>query len=234
MAAAGEAGTGGTCVRRALVITGKAPEPGRTKTRLSPPLTPLQAAHLYRGFLQDTVRMALGLGWERTSLIYPPRVGAREELAALLPSAVTLVAQAGAGLGEALGGAIRDHLADALQRVVIIGSDNPTLPPEIVAEAARGLDDHDLVVGPSHDGGYYLIGMDRAQPGLFEGIAWSTSVVYRQTLERARAADLSVLSLPEWYDVDTAADLEVLRADLARLPPDVAPTTRALLAAMRW
>lgn len=216
------------------MITGKAPEPGRTKTRLSPPLTPEQAAQLYQCFLQDTVAMALALGWERTALIYPPRAGAREHLAALLPPAVALVAQAGAGLGEALGGAIRDHLAEGFQRVVVIGSDNPTLPPEIVAEGLRGLDDHDLVIGPSRDGGYYLIGMDREQPAVFQRIAWSTPMVYRQTLERARVGGLSVLSLPVWYDVDTVADLEGLRADLERLPADVTPATRARLAELTW
>jgi rSAM/selenodomain-associated transferase 1 len=217
-------------VKRALVLVGKAPTAGAAKTRLSPPLSLEQAARLYSGFLRDTATMALGVSCERVSLIYPPAPGAEQELAALLPPGVRLHAQLGSGLGAALADAFRGHLAEGFERVVAIGSDNPTLPPEIVQAAFAGLDDHDLVIGPSTDGGFYLVGMDRAHLAIFEGIAWSTQIVYQQTLQRAAEQDLRVLSLMEWYDVDTAADLRRLWEDLATLPPGVAPATRSVLA----
>ena len=222
----------------ALVIVGKAPEPGRTKTRLSPPLTLEQGARLYAGFLLDTVALGVGLGWGGVTLIYPPRPGAAEELSRLLPpelgARVRLQPQPGEGLGAALAGAFSSHLAEGFARVVLIGSDNPSLPPALVEEARAGLADHDLVIGPSEDGGYYLIGMARPHLGVFERITWSTHLVYGETLARARELGLSVLSLPAWYDVDTVAELRRLRDDLARMPADVAPRTRALLAEVAW
>ena len=219
---------------RALVILGKAPQPGTTKTRLSPPLTLEQAARLYTAFLQDSVAMALSLGWDRTTLIYPSHPAAERALRAFLPDEACLLPQPGEGLGAALAAAFQHHLAAGFERVVLIGSDNPTLPAEIVKAADEGLRDHDLVIGPAADGGYYLIAMTRPHFGIFDRITWSTDLVYRETLERARDLGLSVLSLPEWYDVDTVAELERLRDDLLVLPPAVAPATRALLAGMRW
>ena len=219
---------------RALVIVGKAPRAGCTKTRLSPPLSPEEAAQLYRGFVLDTATMALGLAWEQVTLVYPPQPGAREELVAIVPAGIRLQPQGGDGLGAALAGAFQSHLGVGFRRVVLIGSDNPTLPAFIVEAACRGLDDHELVIGPSADGGYYLIGMGRAHLGVFERITWSTEVVYRETLERARELGLSVLTLPEWYDVDTATELRRLRDELAALPATVAPETRAVLAGLNW
>jgi rSAM/selenodomain-associated transferase 1 len=218
--------------RRALVIVGKAPKAGRTKTRLSPPLSPTEAAELYRGFLQDTAAMAVRLGWERVTLIHPAESGASGALGSLLPQSITLQSQTGVGLGAALADAFRTHLAEGFRRVVLVGSDNPTLPAEIVVRAAEALSKCDLAIGPSADGGYYLIGMSRPHLGVFERITWSTSVVLGETLERARELGLSVEVLPEWYDVDTADDLAHLQADLARLPPRVAPATRSVLAAL--
>jgi len=217
---------------RALVIVGKAPVAGRTKTRLSPTLSPDQAAELYRGFLQDTAGMALLLGWERVTLIHPADSGAAGVLASLLPGTILLRSQSGVGLGWALADAFRTHLAEGFGKVVLIGSDNPTLPAEIVARAADALTRCDLAIGPTADGGYYLIGMSRPHLGVFERITWSTSVVFGETLERAREIGLSVEVLPEWYDVDTPDDLDRLRADLAQLPARVAPSTRSVLAAL--
>jgi len=211
-------------------VVDKAPEPGRTKTRLAPALSLEQAADLYRGFLQDTLHMALGLRGERVTLVYPRRSGTRRALAALVPAGVLLQPPPGTGLGAALVGAVDRHFGLGFNRVVLIGSNNPTLPADIVQEACRLLDDHDLVIGPSTDGGYYPIGMTAPHPGVFEGIAWSTDVVYSQTFERARELGLSVASAPEWYDVDTMADLRRLQQELAGLPPDVAPATCSRLA----
>jgi rSAM/selenodomain-associated transferase 1 len=214
-------------MRRALLIVGKAPVPGRTKTRLVPPLSSEEAAELYRGFLLDSVSLGLDLGWERVSVVHP--AGARQILADVLPSRVTLVEQSGHGLGDALSSAFERHLAAGFDRVVLIGSDNPTLPREPIREACAALDEHDLSIGPTLDGGYYLIGMRAPHLGVFENVEWSTPRVYGQTVARAAQLRLRVHAVPVWYDVDEPQDLERLRHDLLSLPPDVAPNTRAAL-----
>jgi rSAM/selenodomain-associated transferase 1 len=214
-------------MRRALLIVGKAPVPGRTKTRLVPPLSPEEAAALYRGFLLDCVDLGLELGWEQVSVIHPG--GAGQPLAALLPSGVTLVQQSGHGLGDALSSAFERHFGEGFQRVVLIGSDNPTLPVEPIRAACAALDEDDLSIGPTVDGGYYLIGMRAAHLGVFSQIEWSTPRVFGQTLARAIALGLRVHTVQEWYDVDEPPDLQRLRTDLLRLLPGVAPNTRAAL-----
>jgi rSAM/selenodomain-associated transferase 1 len=214
-------------VRRALLIVGKAPEPGRTKTRLVPPLSPNEAAELYRGFLLDCVSLGLALGWERVSVVHP--AGSSQLLADFLPPAVTLFEQPGQGLGDALSSAFDRHLAEGFAKVVLIGSDNPTLPIEPIQEACAALDDHDLSIGPTTDGGYYLIGLRARHLGVFDAIDWSSPRVYAQTLARALDLGLRVHTVREWYDVDAPLDLARLRADLRAAPESVAPNTRAML-----
>jgi glycosyltransferase A (GT-A) superfamily protein (DUF2064 family) len=104
------------------------------------------------------------------------------------------------------------------------------LPAEYVERAVDLLTNSDVVIGPAEDGGYYLIGLRQKHPGLFSDIAWSSSRVAAQTLERAATLGLTAARLPPWYDVDTPADLERLRAELVSLPPDVVPHTRRFLA----
>jgi rSAM/selenodomain-associated transferase 1 len=215
-------------MRRALVVVGKAPQAGVTKSRLAPLLSAAGAADLYRGFLLDAVGLGLELGWERVSVIHPR--GSRLALQELLPNDVYLLEQRGDGLGDALSYAFEHHLAEQFERVVLIGSDNPTLPRGPIEQASDCLDDHDLAIGPTSDGGYYLIAMRALHPAVFHGIAWSTPQVYAQTLAQARRQNLHVHALEEWYDVDEPRDLERLRADIATGPARVAPNTRAALA----
>jgi rSAM/selenodomain-associated transferase 1 len=217
-------------MRRSIVVLGKPPRPGATKTRLVPPLSFQEAASLYRAFLRDTVAMALGLDWASATLVHPADPTAAPALRAILPSAIQLQAQAGEGLGAALAGAFEAQFQAGCGPVVLIGSDTPTLPPELLDEAASALRSHDLVVGPSADGGYYLIGMTKPHPGLFDRITWSTSIVFEQTMERARAHGLRTHVLREWYDVDTVAELIWLREHLRDLSPDAAIETRRELA----
>jgi rSAM/selenodomain-associated transferase 1 len=214
-------------MRRALLIVGKAPVPGQTKTRLVPPLSPAAAADLYRGFLLDCVSLGLDLGWERVSVVHP--AGSHEVLANMLSPRVTLVEQAGHGLGDALSSAFEMHLAAGFDKVVLISSDNPTLPLEPIRDACAALDDHDLSIGPTTDGGYYLIALRAAHLGVFENIDWSTPRVYAQTLSQALHLGLRVHPVREWYDVDESPDLDRLRDDLLSLPHSSAPNTRVML-----
>lgn len=214
-------------MRRALIVVGKAPQPGRAKTRLVPPLTFEAAAALYRGFLLDTVELGLRLDWERVSVVHPRDAG--PSLRELLPRQINLVQQPADGLGAALAHAFQNHLAEGFERVVLIGSDNPTLPDEPIRQACAALDAYDVVIGPCIDGGYYLIGMRQPQLGLFQNIAWSTSRVYAQTLERAAELRLRIKAVQEWYDVDEPPDLDRLYLELASSPVQVAPNTRSIL-----
>lgn len=218
-------------MRRALIIIGKAPEPGSTKTRLVPFLAAEEAAALYRAFLLDAVEVGLRLGWDRTSLVHPR--GAGPALQAIVPPQVQLLEQRAAGLGEALGFAFEHHFEEGFDRVVLIGSDNPTLPAEPIEQACAALETHDVSIGPTSDGGYYLIGLRRPCLELFEAIDWSTSRVYAQTLTRARQLGLQVQSVREWYDIDAPADLDCLRRELRSTPEAIAPNTRAVLGSLR-
>jgi uncharacterized protein len=218
-------------MRRALIVIAKAPEPGVTKTRLLPVLAPDQAAALYRAFLLDAIDLGLRLGWERTCAVHPR--GAGPALKAILPRQVALLEQSAKGLGNALAFAFDQHFREGFERVVLIGSDNPTLPAEPIEQACAALDTHDVSIGPTSDGGYYLIGMRGPHLGLFDAIEWSTSRVTAQTLARAQQLGLRVHAVREWYDVDSPPDLDRLRRELSATPETIAPRTRAVLRSPR-
>jgi len=211
----------------ALIVVAKKPVPGRTKTRLCPPLTPQAAADFYRCLLLDTLALVNRLKIADSSVAFTPD-GACPYFRSLAPSGFRLVPQRGVDLGERLANALDHHFRLGYQRVVIMNSDGPTLPLGCLEEAFAGLDRADVTLGPGHDGGYYLIGMERLHPDLFEGIAWSTEQVIPQTLAICRRLGLSVHQLPEWYDVDVGEDLARLRHDLAH-DPGSAPCTWAFL-----
>ena len=202
--------------RTALVIMAKAPQPGSVKTRLCPPLSYPEAADLYRCFLLDTIAKARTLSNVRLLLAYTP-TSSKDFFAALAPDA-TLMPQQGDDLGDRMAVCFTRSFALGYHRVLLIGSDLPTLPADYlqqaVALAAKPL--IDLVIGPSEDGGYYLIGLRRLHRALFDNMPWSTDNVFAETVRRAEASGLHVARLPPWYDVDTPADLKRLRANLTR------------------
>lgn len=193
------------------------------KTRLSPPLAPEEASRLYAAFLEDMG--ALGRRWERTLFV------AREAGAPAPPMALpgwAQDAQADGDLGERLEAAFTALLARG-RPAAILGSDHPDLPERFLDLALEAFAGADLVLGPSPDGGYYLIGANAPVPGLLRGIAWSTPSVFEETEERARASGLRVARLPEWPDVDTWEDVQNLARRLAE-NPGAAPATRGALA----
>ena len=204
--------------RVALCIMAKAPEPGRVKTRLCPPLSPDGAAELYRCFLLDKIAQAREVAGAERVLAYAPAESAAV-FEALAPD-FTLLAQRGADLTARLVAVCDEILRDGCDAAILIDSDTPTLPTERLERAVAVMSGgwRDLVLGPSEDGGYYLIGLRRPHPELFEGMRWSTPTVLEETLRRSRALGLSSTRLPAWYDVDTAADLVRLQADLAATP----------------
>ena len=201
----------------ALIVVAKKPEPGFTKTRLCPPLTPGEAAEFYRCLMLDTLELVAKLQIADHTLAYTPQ-DAVPYFRNLVPDGFRLVVQQGTTLGERLVNALDHHFKLGYQRVVIMNSDGPTLPLAHLEEAFSGLDRADITLGMGHDGGYYLIGMKRLEPELFQGIAWSTEKVIPQTIDVCHRLRLTVHQLPEWYDVDVAADLDRLCDDLVQNP----------------
>lgn len=220
---AGPAGQG-PGARRALVVMAKAPRKGHAKTRLDGAVP--DVVRLSECLLRDTLDLARSLGGLQVAVVCPSEDVAA--LAALLPG-VDLVGQEGAGLAAALTSAFQRFVQAGFSRVIALDADSPHLPASVLQAAFASLDESDLVVGPTEDGGYYLVGASAAHPGLFEAAPLGTASAYDALCGKARAHGLSVAVAPLWYDVDVAADLLRLRADL-RAEPARAPRTAALLA----
>lgn len=211
----------------ALAIFLKPPQAGRVKTRLQPLLGPEQASRLYAAFLADTVALARSLQDVQVSLWVAgdpddPRLRAIPGVDTL-PRHAQVEGDLGARMQAALCHALRDHA-----RAVVIGSDAPSLPPLYVRSALQALQARDAVLGPSVDGGYYLVGSSRAVEGLFDGVRWSSAHTFDDTWRAAQRARIHVDRIAPWYDVDTPADLELLRMHL-RLKPRAAPATARVL-----
>jgi rSAM/selenodomain-associated transferase 1 len=218
-------------MNRALIIVSKKPEPGRTKTRLSPPLDGEQAAALYHCFLLDTLELMRQVEIAQPILAYTPDE-AEPFFRDLAGEGFELVPQVGADLGERLHNVLSRCLQGGYGQAVVMDGDSPTLPVGTLRQAFRALEDPDVdvVLGPCEDGGYYLIGVRQPCAALFCDIPMSTPQVAAETLQRAEENGLRVALLPRWYDVDVYADLQRLAEELRTLPPNQARHTRAFLA----
>ncbi len=218
----GPAATVPTSARPVVVVMVKAPMPGTVKTRLSPPLSPADAARLAAAFAQDTVA---GLRRIAPALLiaYAPAEG-HAALEHLLSPGLLWTAQRGQDLGERMEAALADAHAHGFGPLIVVGTDSPTLPLAFVLEAVSALRSKqaDVVLGPTDDGGYSLIGVRRPAPGLFDTVAWSTPLAYAQTAANAERLGLRLHVLPPWYDIDTADDLARLRREM-----DADPAARA-------
>lgn len=205
----------------ALIIFARPPVPGEVKTRLAQDVGHDAAAGIYRAMLEDTMVMAGGLDDTRRMIFWAQDGGDHNDFGGCRFEHFT---QAGADLGARMDAAFGRAFSDGVRHCCIIGSDSPSLPPEFVKQAFAMLaqDEADVVFGPCDDGGYYLLGMNRPQPGLFDNIAWGTPLVLEASLQRARESGLRIALLPGWYDVDTLTDLR----RLAQAGGDGAPSTR--------
>lgn len=211
----------------ALIVFAKHPTPGRVKTRLTPSLTPNEAAELYRCMLLDTLAKARSISDTQGVLCYQSEPAALPFFRSIAPDFV-VEPQNGCDLGARMATAFSRVFSRGHRHAVIIGTDSPDLPAEYVHQAFRELADDavDAVLGPSEDGGYYLLALKQVYECLFAGIAWSTGTVTRVSLARAEEAGLRVKLLPVWHDVDTDADLE--RCELLHAA-NGAPMTREFL-----
>ena len=207
---------------RVLVIMAKAPRPGAVKTRLTPSL-PLQAVTaFYRCLLGDTLALARSLGGVEIAIMCPG--SDVNELARLAGHGARVVAQKGEGLSAGLT-SVFAHFAEGHQRrIIAFNSDSPHLPPSVLEEAFETLQAHDAVVGPTYDGGYYLVGAKASYPTLFMGDGMGTSGALDGLLSCARDLELSVGVADSFYDIDVVDDLIRLAAELRHAPARAAQT----------
>ena len=194
--------------RGVLIVFAKAPRPGQVKTRMTPPLTPEQAAGLYSKLLLDVLEvsgeLAPRLGLAPWLAVHPPEACA--ELADLAPTPFRVVPQRGASLAQRMAHAVAEAAASGAPRVLLRGSDSPLLDEAIVARALEALEGADLAVCPDRDGGYSLIGLREPAPGIFSH-PMSTASALGDTLGNAASLGLRVDVQEPSFDLDRAADL---------------------------
>jgi uncharacterized protein len=216
---------------RMLVIMAKAPRPGAVKTRLAPSLSPAAITALYCCLLHDTLALARSLSSVDVAIMCPD--SDVQELAQLVGKEANVVAQKGEGLAAGLTSVFAHFAQDRprgahQRRIIAFNSDSPHLPRSVLEDAFETLAAHDVVVGPTHDGGYYLVGAKAFHPTLFARDGMGTSSALERLLSRARALELSVGFADPFYDIDVADDLTRLAEEL-RLAPAKAPRTAAWL-----
>ena len=204
-----------------LIVFAKNPVPNQVKTRLIPTLSPEQAATLYAAFLTDWCETLAKLRNMDLVIAYTPPE-AQSDLQALIGDDVIYISQIGADLGERLTSATHWAAEQGYAKILFVGSDSPTLPISYISQGITLLDAKDTVIGPSTDGGYYLIGFSIAAltttvPYVFEEIAWSTADVFQQTVARIHSVEATLGLLPPWYDIDTVEDLAFLQAHISAL-----------------
>jgi rSAM/selenodomain-associated transferase 1 len=204
----------------------KAPRAGYVKTRLSAALPTEAVVALYRCLIEDTIGLAQSVRGVRVSVVCPHADAT--ELAAWLD--VPVVPQNGDGLAAGLASVFRLHLTDSCERVIAFNGDSPHLPARVLEAAFDLLDGADLVVGPTEDGGYYLVGAKTVHTRLFDAERIGTESALQALLSRARALHLKIALTEPWYDIDDASDLMRLTAELPSVAERV-PRTAAWLAA---
>jgi len=207
---------------RVLVIMAKAPRPGAVKTRLAPGLSLNAVIAFYCCLLDDTLSLARSLGDVEIAIMCPD--SDVNELSQLAGNEASVVAQQGEGLAAGLTSVFAHFAEDHQRSIIAFNSDSPHLPRSVLEDAFETLAAHDVVVGLTHDGGYYLVGAKTSHPALFAGDGMGTSSALERLLSRARALELSVGFLDPFYDIDVADDLIRLAAEL-RLAPERAPRT---------
>lgn len=200
--------------RPVVIVMVKVPRAGFVKTRLSPPMSEADAAKLAERFVQDVINNARRVVSELI-VAYAPADG-RETLQALLPRGLLWLEQEGEDLGERLAAAIARAFERGFGPVIVLGADSPTLPESFIemASAALSGDEADVALGPTADGGYYLLGLRAPARNLFRDVRWSTPRAFQDTAANAQRAGLRLLRLLTWRDVDTFQDLLQLRDEL--------------------
>jgi hypothetical protein len=188
----------------------KNPEEGMVKSRLASSIGDTAALDLYRCFVKDMMEMLTGTGYPYIIYFHPPY--ARSTIVQWLGDTHLLLPQTGDNLGERMKNAFFEVFSKGYQNAILIGSDSPDLPGWLMSEAFASLHNHDAIIGPSLDGGYYLIGFraDTFLPEVFDRMPWSTQEVFTRTIDILQKEDFLIHILPQWRDIDTFDDLKAL------------------------
>jgi rSAM/selenodomain-associated transferase 1 len=216
-----------------IVVFAKAPVTGRVKTRLGAVIGEANATEIYQCFLEDTAETIAALADETERRVSPILAFSEEPMhpgfEPIKRAGFEFWEQGGGGLGERLIRVSRRCFESGAERVLIVGADSPTVSAAHFVRALDALQGRDAVIGPSFDGGYYLIGLSGAHLEIFRGIDWSTPRVFSQTMRRCRESSLLCEALEFWYDVDTFDDLKLLKTHLFDYlqyrGPNLAPRT---------
>jgi rSAM/selenodomain-associated transferase 1 len=195
-------------IKKKLLVFVRVPEVGRVKTRLVGTLSEECVCQLYKCFVEDILATLSNREYD-ISICYDPPEG-RQQMISWLGSSFSFMPQRGVSLGERMENAFTAVFSEGVEQAVLIGSDLPDLDATIIDEAFEGLKNHDLVVGPAVDGGYYLIGFNAGSfsPKIFHGIPWGTNQVFDITAALITKSNLSMHLLPKWQDIDTHDDLK--------------------------
>ncbi len=199
-----------------LIIFAKNPIPGKVKTRLTPHITPTKAAELYKAFIVDILSNSLRLNCDRITVAYSP-ISAEKTFHRLCGQSIHYLPQKGHNLGERMKNAFKHSFDKGTEKTVIIGTDSPTIPLSYIQKAFDVLEEVPIVIGPTFDGGYYLVGLSEQNDKIFDDIEWSTAGVLNQTLARVKALHWKLHILPPWYDVDIPDSLEFLRSHITAM-----------------
>ena len=222
-----------------LIVFVKNPIPGAVKTRLQTRYAPEQVAALYTAFVRDVLARAESIDVDRRVIAFDPP-DAEFEVRALFGGGVKAQWQYVPQVQDDLGARMREALVQQLDAgasaVVLIGTDIPSLPAHHITQAFDLLRTKDVVLGPSTDGGYYLVGVSRSTPEIFEDVEWSTPSVLSQTIDRVQRAGRTLGLVPPWFDVDTPEELDFLlahaRATKLATGIDPLPYTHACLSGL--
>ncbi|MDT8317134.1 MAG: TIGR04282 family arsenosugar biosynthesis glycosyltransferase [bacterium] len=214
---------------RSIVLFSKAPEPGKVKTRLASHMSDIDAASFHAAFVLDTLDSLSALeNTDRYLACYPDKEHTFfKELEENFD--IKAFNQQGGDLGKKMENAFLYLRDEGYKEIVLIGSDSPTLPVEILNEAFERLKKNELVIGPSFDGGYYLIGISGEVPDIFGGIEWGENKVFEETLKKAKDCKVDFSILPFWYDIDTIKELSFMQIHLDDMNEGRCARTRTMV-----
>lgn len=198
-----------------LIIFVKHPEAGFVKTRLAKAIGKIEAALLYRFFVEAIIRRTETKKLKR--IIYYTPARKKKEIMGWLGKNIEIYPQKGGNLGERLSSAFKWTFEEGARRVVVIGTDSPLLGKKVILKAFKELKNNQCVIGPSSDGGYYLLGLSSFYKEIFEGVEWGTDKVFKQTLNTINRLNLKCSLLDEHFDIDNAEDLILLKDTLRKM-----------------